>query len=139
MMLNAKKEKLWQKDYIIMMIAACGISITTHLFSYLLIPFMRSLTPLLILAFPIGLSIGAITPLINGLIFRRCSPYRKGTASAAYFSAIDIGIGVGSIAFGFVISAISYRFMYFSASFFCILALLIYIFFIAGKEKRVLT
>jgi MFS family permease len=52
---------------------------------------------------PMGLFNGAVFPTINSLIFKRCSPQRRGTASAAYFAAIDLGFTIGgscSVSFG---------------------------------------
>jgi MFS family permease len=64
---------------------------------FVLIPFINSLFYLLLIAFPLGLAQGAIGPAINTLMFNRCSLERRGTASAAYFSSIDIGYGFGSV------------------------------------------
>ncbi len=104
-------------------------------FCYLLIPLAGSLYPLLSIAFPYGLSLGIISPAMNAMIINRCSPQRRGTASAAYFSALDIGIGVGSIFFGFIVSMLGYTYMFAGSFIFTIAALVIYIFGLAGSKN----
>lgn len=103
---------------------------------YLMIPLVSSLYMLLSIAFPYGLSLGIISPAMNAMIINRCSPGRRGTASAAFFSALDIGIGVGSIFFGFVVSILGFTYMFAGSFIFTIAALITYIFCLAGDEAN---
>ena len=103
--------------------------------SYLLIPFIHSWIMLLLMAFPIGFTIGTVFPMLNALIINRCSPYRRGTASAAFFSAVDLGVGIGSIFFGFIITVFTYTYMFWGSFAFTFLSLIIYIFGIAKKRS----
>ena len=59
-----------------------------------LIPLAESSLYLFIIAMPLGFAQGAVFPAMNTLIFKKCSPQRRGTASAAFSSSIDIGIGL---------------------------------------------
>ena len=93
---------------------------------FALIPFINSLICLYIVSVPLGLAQGAVVPAIYALMFNRCSPRRRGTVSAAFASSIDIGYGMGSIAFGFIASMFNYYFVYFGAMLFSIFALIIY-------------
>jgi len=90
------------------------------------IPFARSLAFLYALAFPLGLAQGAVGPALNALMFDRCSASRRGTASAAYFSAIDVGYGIGSIALGFVAAGLGYYAVYALSAAAAVAALLVY-------------
>ena len=99
-----------------------------------LIPSVRSLPALLLVAFPIGFAQGAVAPAINALMFNSCSPQRRGTASAAYFSSIDIGYGVGSVVFGVVAARFGYTVVFLSAMLACLLALVVYLAGVAGKH-----
>lgn len=101
--------------------------------SLALIPGARSLPLLCLLAFPIGLAQGSVGPSINALMFNRCTPQRRGTASAAYFSSIDIGYGLGSIAFGLVAANFGYTAVYLIAALSCLLALPVYL---TGTAQR---
>jgi MFS family permease len=109
-------------------------AITALSFFYLSIPFIHSLKLLLLIAFPFGISLGGVSPVMNAVIIRRCSPSRKGSASAVYFSAVDLGIGAGSILFGFIIVASGYPSMFFLSFVFTLSALFIYVFLLAKKE-----
>jgi MFS family permease len=91
------------------------------------LPFASSLYYLYVLAFPIGMAQGAMGPSLNSMIFQRCSPQRRGTASAAFFSSIDIGLGVGSILCGFIADRLSFYYVYFGASLVTLIALAIFI------------
>ncbi len=100
---------------------------------YLSIPFIHTLKLLLFVAFPVGLCQGTISPALYALIIKRCHPSRRGTASAAYFSAIDIGVGIGSIFFGFIIAASGFTYMFLGSFISSLLALVIYIVCLARK------
>jgi MFS family permease len=109
-------------------------ALTILMLSYLLIPFIHTWIILLLTAFPIGFAIGAVTPTLNALIINKCSPYHRGTASAAFFSAVDLGVGVGSIFFGFIITFFTYTYMFWGSFVFTFLSLIIYIFGLAKKR-----
>ena len=93
---------------------------------FALVPFVNSLIFLYIVSVPLGLAQGAVVPAIYALMFKRCSPKRRGTVSAAFSSSIDIGYGIGSIAFGFIAAGLNYYFVYFGAVLFSFSALIIY-------------
>jgi MFS family permease len=108
-------------------------ALTILMLGYLLIPFIHTRIMLLLMAFPVGFAIGTASPMMNALIINRCSPYRRGTASAAFYSAVDLGVGVGSIFFGFIISVFTYTYMFWGSFVFTFLCLVIYIFSLAKK------
>lgn len=100
-----------------------------------LIPFVRSRFYLFLLAFPIGIAQGAACPAINSMMFRRCSPKRRGSASAAFFAAIDIGYCVGSFLFGIVEEKLGFSFVWWGAALSVLAGLVIYIAFLRGKKS----
>jgi MFS family permease len=100
-----------------------------------LITFIRSRFFLFLLAFPIGAAQGAACPAINSMMYRRCSPKRRGSASAAYFAAIDIGYCVGSFLFGIVEEKLGFNFVWWGAALSVLAALIIYITFLRGKKS----
>ena len=66
-----------------------------------LIPFAADSMPLLaVLAFPLGFAQGAIVPTFSAMLFKRCSPHKRGAASSAFFVAVDVGFGVGALILG---------------------------------------
>lgn len=98
------------------------------------IPFVNSRFVLFLLAFPIGLSQGAFCPAVNSMMFHRCSPKRRGSASAAYFAAIDLGYCIGAVLFGFVAEKLGFSLVWWGSSLFVLAALAIYLAFL--REKR---
>jgi MFS family permease len=100
-----------------------------------LIPFINSLALLFALAFPLGLAQGSVMPALNALIFNRCSPGRRGTASAAYASSVDIGYGIGPIGLGFLAAATNYYIVYSGTAAIALTALGIYWCCIAKRRK----
>jgi MFS family permease len=101
---------------------------------YALIPLIHTSIWLFVLALPIGLASGGIVPCINALLFRRCSPQRRGMASAAFFSALDIGFAIGGSVFGFVADGLGFNWLYWFAAVLTVLACLIYIKFVSEKK-----
>jgi MFS family permease len=60
-----------------------------------------------------GLGMGVIFPTILAMIINITPPERRGVANSTFFSAVDLGVSLGSILLGFVIEATSYSTMYF--------------------------
>ena len=77
-----------------------------------ILPFVDSLIALVAIAFPIGISMGSIMTSINAMIINRCSTARRGTASGAYFSAMDLGWAIGTPLLGALADMRGYAFMY---------------------------
>jgi MFS family permease len=99
------------------------------------IPFIESELPLYIIAVPLGFANGAVYPSINAMLFLRCSPQRRGTASAAYFASIDIGFALGGVAFGLIAGSLGYNAVYYVASGLTAAALLLFVKAIAKKKR----
>ena len=92
-----------------------------------ILPSVNSITALVAMALPIGLSQGAIQPSLNSIMFKRCSPARRGTASGAYFAAIDLGYAIGAPVLGALADAFDFRFTYWAAAVFIALSLALYL------------
>jgi len=101
-----------------------------------LIPFVQSALLLFVIAMPLGFAQGAIFPAMNTMIFKRCSPQRRGTASAAFFSSIDIGIGLGTMVHAYVADIFNYSFIYWGAMLFCGIALAIYVLLLIPSNRK---
>jgi len=102
--------------------------------SLALIPFIESRAALCVLAFPFGLSQGALFPTLNAMLFRRCSPARRGTAASAYYTALDIGYASGAPLLGALADALDFRYIYWAAAFFSAIGLSVYL--LACSDKR---
>lgn len=53
----------------------------------------------------LGLALGSIGPALQALAVRRAPHHRRGAAMASFFLATDVGIGLGSVLWGFVLDA----------------------------------
>jgi len=96
--------------------------------------FVRSMAVLIALAFPIGVAQGAVVPTLNAMFFRRCSPQRRGSASSAFFGAIDCGFAAGAPILGAVADAFDFRAVFWAATIFAVLALVLYL--LIASDKR---
>ena len=74
----------------------------------------------------LGLCVGGYNPQINVFCISRCSEERRGTATAAFNGACDLGLALGSTISGILISIIGYRGVYFIGAAVCFTAMLIY-------------
>jgi len=62
---------------------------------------------LLLAALFYGLGFGTVQPSLQALVIHRVSPARRGAATAAIFTAYDMGMATGSIIGGFLAAAVS--------------------------------
>jgi MFS family permease len=92
-----------------------------------LLPSVNSMAALVILALPLGMAQGALLPTFNAMMFRRCSPARRGTASGAYYVAIDGGYVIGAPLLGALVDIWDYRFVYWASAIVTALALALYL------------
>ena len=88
--------------------------------SYAAIPLCPSVAALTVLAAPLGVGMGVVSPLLNVYIVRFCPPGRPGSASAAYYAAYDVGYVAGSFLTGLVIASWGYTVLFWGAA--CVVA-----------------
>lgn len=85
-----------------------------------------------------GLCVGAYNPQINVFCISRCSSARRGTATAAFNGASDLGLAVGSSLAGVLIGRIGYSRTYLCGACVCAATTLLYTFtlsdFHAGRR-----
>lgn len=88
-----------------------------YMTGFLLLSQATSLRYLMAAALAVGLGGGTLFPSMQAWAMKRTVPERRGEANAMFYNAFDIGVGGGSIFFGFIAAATSYGFMYLSAAF----------------------
>jgi len=100
------------------------------LFSFLgvlLLSYVKS-TPMLILsAMAYGIGFGTVQPSLLAWAVNMAAPERRGAANGTFFSAFDIGIGVGSAVLGSLGEKMGYEMMYRLSSITVIVMLLFYL------------
>lgn len=86
----------------------------------------------------LGLCIGTYNPQINVFCITRCSKEHRGTATAAFNGAGDLGLALGSAVNGLLITSFGFRFTFLSGGVICFATLIIYILSLssfAGKKS----
>lgn len=84
----------------------------------------------------IGLGFGFCLPTLQALAVRDSPVHRRGAATGTFFVAFDLGIGLGTIVWGYVAAATSYQIMYFTTLLPLALAGTIYFKLIASVNRR---
>ena len=92
----------------------------------LLIPHLKSILTLYIMAVFYGAALGVVPMAVNAQVLERCSVQRRGTAMAAYTASMDIGIGLGSLVVGFILDHSGYILAFSFAGAVCFVSVVIY-------------
>lgn len=80
--------------------------------SFAILAFARTLSAFLAAAALFGFSYGTVQPLLNTLVLKSCPAVKRGAASAIFFSAMDIGIAVGSMLWGIISQVLGFTGVY---------------------------
>ncbi|MDR6551345.1 MFS transporter [Paenibacillus qinlingensis] len=93
----------------------------------LLLSYAQSNASLAIAALCYGVGFGSIQPALQAWTIQRSSPERRGAANGTFFSANDLGIGLGALALGALANwSGSYAIMYRYSTVLIVLFLIIY-------------
>lgn len=84
----------------------------------------------------LGLCVGSYNPQINIFCITRCTKARRGTATAAFNGAGDLGLAVGSVAGGAAIECLGYTLTFILGASICLATLFIYLFTLSGRARR---
>ncbi|GAB3066048.1 MFS transporter [Salinicoccus sesuvii] len=101
----------------------------------LMLGFLPSPTYLFIAAALYGFGFGCVQPALQAWAVNRVENNRRGMANATFFSAFDLGVGLGAISYGFVAEAFGYSTIYFTSAASVTVALIIFL-FIMQKHKK---
>lgn len=91
-----------------------------------ILAYATTLTMFLIAGVLYGLGFSAAQPTLNVVMLKLCPKERRGASNATFFSAMDIGIGLGSIIWGGVAQKIGFSYVYLGAVVCGIASLLVY-------------
>jgi len=80
----------------------------------IMLAFSHTLTLVLIAAGFIGFGYGCVNPTINAYIIKVSPLNRRGAANATYYAAFDGGVGLGSMAGGFIVQTMGFQNAFFS-------------------------
>lgn len=85
-----------------------------------------------------GFGFGCVQPALQAWAVNRVENNRRGMANATFFSAFDLGVGLGAISYGFVAEAFGYSTIYFSSAVSVTLALILFLFIMRRYRKEAL-
>lgn len=72
----------------------------------------HTITGFLLAGAVLGLGFGSCIPTLQALAVRHAPAYRRGAATGTFFVSFDLGIGLGTIFWGYVAEAAGYQTMY---------------------------
>jgi MFS family permease len=87
-------------------------SYSTTFTGLILLGFSSDQVNFLVSSFIIGLGSGTIMPTLQTMIINMVNPGRRAVANSTFFSAMDIGFAIGSIALGYIAEWISLSYMF---------------------------
>lgn len=77
-----------------------------------ILAFSQSLTGVIATAILYGIGFGSAHPSLQAATIRLAAPERRGIATATFYTAFDLGIGLGSILLGWVSQLAGYQVLY---------------------------
>lgn len=105
-----------------------GILIT--IIGLFLMSYVVSFWPLMFSGVLVGIGNGIIMPTVQTMALNMVPTERHGAANATFFSAVDLGIGAGSISLGYIAEYFGIAVMFFICGIILLLPLLFYFIFV---------
>ncbi|MEW9138365.1 MFS transporter [Bacillus wiedmannii] len=93
----------------------------------------NGLTGIIIAAILYGVGFGSAQPALQAAMLTIVDPSKRGVANASFFTAFDLGIGLGAILLGFVSQMFGYRILFTASSVSVVMALLVFGMFVRQK------
>ncbi|MEN8644278.1 MFS transporter [Bacillus cereus group sp. BceL062] len=93
----------------------------------------NGLTGIIIAATLYGVGFGSAQPALQAAMLTIVDPSKRGVANASFFTAFDLGIGLGAILLGFVSQMFGYRILFTASSVSAVIALLVFGMFVRQK------
>ncbi|MFE7915626.1 MFS transporter, partial [Bacillus mobilis] len=98
----------------------------------------NSLMGVIIAAVLYGVGFGSAQPALQAAMITMVDPSKRGVANASFFTAFDLGIGLGAILLGVVSQMFGYRILFSGSAISALTALIIFVFFVKqrlGKKE----
>lgn len=104
--------------------------------TFLLLSFSSSLRDFIIVGILYGISYGTAQPTLNAVMFSVCPCERRGSASAAYYTCMDAGVGLGAILWGIISPGIGLSGIYLASAGCILIAFLAHLFILRKQLKN---
>ncbi|MGZ9583158.1 MFS transporter [Paenibacillus marinisediminis] len=82
-----------------------------------------------------GIGFGSAQPALQVAIIRLAPPEKRGIANATFFTAFDLGIGVGAMILGFVLQLMGYEMLFMTCAISGLISVLIFMLFVKKTLK----
>ncbi|TVT26742.1 MFS transporter [Salinicoccus cyprini] len=125
--------RLYDKKGIAIVFVPGSLSIIAAM---LMLGFLPSPAYLFIAAALYGFGFGCVQPALQAWAVNRVENNRRGMANATFFSAFDLGVGLGAISYGFVAEAFGYSTIYFTSAVSVTIALILFLFIMQRYKKE---
>lgn len=102
----------------------------------LLLSAVDSFWPLMICGTLVGIGNGIIMPTVQTMAMNMVPMERRGAANATFFSAVDLGIGAGSIALGYIAEFYGIDLMFFICGLILLFPLAFYFLFVVKHYEQ---
>jgi MFS family permease len=99
-----------------------------------ILAYATTITVFLIAGILYGLGFSAAQPTLNVVLLKLCPKERRGAANATFFSAMDIGVGLGSITWGLVAERLGFYYIYFGSVVCGVTSLIVYMVLLHNKQ-----
>jgi MFS family permease len=83
-----------------------------------------------------GIGFATVQPILNAIVVSLAPPERRGAANATFTTAMDLGIGIGSIILGFIVQQSGYESMYGISAIFALLGIIVFYLILYRKLAR---
>ena len=101
----------------------------------LVLTFTKGIVGLVITAILYGIGFGSAQPALQVAIIKLAKPEKIGVANATFFTAFDLGIGLGSIILGFVSQLMGYQILFIVCAVSALISLLYFTVFVKKTLK----
>ncbi|WP_026677897.1 MFS transporter [Fictibacillus gelatini] len=105
-------------------------SLIITIIALLLLSLSTGLKGIVVSAILYGIGFGSAQPTFQAAILSLVSSAKKGVANASFFTALDLGIGLGSIILGLVSQYLGYPFLFAACAVSGFISLLIFVLFV---------
>ncbi len=110
-------------------------ALVTMIIALLVLTLTKGIVGLVIAAILYGIGFGSAQPALQVATIRLAPPEKRGVANATFFTAFDLGIGLGSIILGFVSQLMGYQMLFIVCAVFGFVSMLIFILFVIKTLK----
>lgn len=105
--------------------------------SFVVLAYANSLSDFILAGILYGLGLGFVEPALNAVMIKLCPPDRRGAGNSTFFTAKDVGSGVGALCLGFISLHAGFKAVFLYSALSMIFASFAYVFILRRQMKFV--